>query len=85
MYRVAKRLGATDIKRSTRKDKKWMVYYKDKWIHFGANGYSDYTIHRDKRRRDRYRRRHRNIMLKDGRPAYTVKTQPAYWAYHLLW
>lgn len=81
----AKRLGASDLRPSTRKNKKYMVKYKGLWIHFGAQGYSDYTLHKDKARRAQYRRRHRAITLKDGRPAYKVKTQPAYWAYHLLW
>ena len=29
------RLGATDLKKSNRKNKKYMVLYKKKWIHFG--------------------------------------------------
>ena len=82
---VALRLGATDLRQSWRKGKKYAVLYQGKWIHFGALGYDDYTTHHDEDRRASYRRRHKAILLRDGRPAYTVKSQPAYWAYHLLW
>lgn len=78
-------LGADNFKKSTRKGKKWMVLYEGKTIHFGAAGMSDFTIHKDKERRDRYRARHGKIKLKNGRPAYTVKTSPAYWSWHILW
>ena len=41
------------IKNSTRKDKKYMLVTPDnKKIHFGAGGgYSDYTIHKDDKRK----------------------------------
>ena len=40
---------------STRKGKKYMVKNKDdKWIHFGALGYEDYTKHKDKNRQLNY-------------------------------
>jgi len=81
----ALRLGAVDLKPSTRAGKKWAVLYDGKWIHFGAKGMSDFTIHKDKERRKRYRARHGKIKLKDGRSAYTVKTSPSYWSWHLLW
>lgn len=32
---------------------------KTRTIHFGARGMSDYTLHKDKARRDRYDARHR--------------------------
>jgi hypothetical protein len=81
----AKDLGATQLKSSWRSGKKWAVLYKDKWIHFGAKGMSDFTIHKDLERRKLYRKRHGAILLNDGRKAYLVKTQPAYWSWHLLW
>ena len=81
----AKSLGAKQLERSWRKGKKWAVLYKDKWIHFGAKGMSDFTIHKDLDRRKLYRKRHSAILLKDGRKAYRVKTQPSYWSWHLLW
>jgi len=41
------------ILRSTRKGKKYMVFH-NKWIHFGAMGYEDYTKHQNKSRRKNY-------------------------------
>ena len=81
----ALRLGATDLRQSWRAGKKYAVLYQGKWIHFGALGYDDYTTHHDPVRRAAYRKRHKAILLRDGRPAYTVKTQPAYWSWNLLW
>jgi hypothetical protein len=45
--------------KSTRRDKKYMVKFESgKTIHFGAAGMSDYTIHKDSDRKDRYISRH---------------------------
>lgn len=46
---------------------------------------SDYTIHKDKDRRWRYRQRHGQIRTKQGKLAYKDKTRPAYWSWTLLW
>tara|TARA_R100000951_G_scaffold52076_1_gene43832 strand:- start:3226 stop:3546 length:321 start_codon:yes stop_codon:yes gene_type:complete len=56
-------LGNTGILyKSTRKDKKYMVKDdKDKWVHFGALPYEDYTKHRNKIRRKSYLSRATNI------------------------
>jgi hypothetical protein len=52
-----------ELSRSNRKDKKWKVVIKKndkkKTIHFGQKGYSDYTIHKDKKRMERYTARHK--------------------------
>jgi len=54
-----------EIKPSTQKDKKLMaIFYDDdgkkkKTTHFGAKGMSDFTIHKDKQRKERYLDRHR--------------------------
>ena len=82
---LALRHGATALRTSTRVGKKFAVLYAGKWIHFGSSAYDDFTTHHDEARRVSYRRRHRAILLRDGRPAYTVKTQPAYWSWHILW
>ena len=52
------------IKKSTNSKKKYMAIFYDndkkvKTTHFGANGMSDYTKHKDKSRRKRYLTRHR--------------------------
>lgn len=47
------------LKRSNRKDKKICVITPSgKKIHFGAYGYSDFTEHKDKERKERYLKRH---------------------------
>ena len=85
LRRRARLLGGVNLRRSTRKDKKYMLEYDNKTIHFGAAGMSDFTIHKDPDRRARYRARHRKILTKSGIPAYTVKGSPAYWSWNLLW
>lgn len=50
------------VYKSSRIDKKYMIQNKrGKWIHFGGQGYEDYTIHGDKARRESYLRRSTNI------------------------
>jgi len=53
-----------EIKPSTRKDKKFMAIFYDndkkiKTTHFGSKGMSDFTINKDKERKERYLDRHR--------------------------
>ena len=83
--RKAKALGATEAGISERKGKKYYVVYKGQKIDFGAKGYSDFLEHRDKERRDRYRKRHKAILKKDGKPAYLDKFSPSWWSYRILW
>ena len=52
---------------------------KVKTTHFGAKGMSDYTIHKDKERRGRYRARHKkDLKTKDF-------TRAGYLSYYILW
>lgn len=54
------------ITKSTNPLKKLMAIFQDcttnrqKTVHFGANGMSDYTKHKDKNRKERYLNRHKN-------------------------
>lgn len=51
-----------NVRKSGKKDKKYVATFtngKEKEIHFGAKGYSDYTIHKDAERRKRYLQRHK--------------------------
>jgi len=50
----------SEIKTSTRKNKKFMIYDPDKgkWVQFGSN-MSDYTRHGDKQRRINFLRRNK--------------------------
>ena len=67
------------LKPSTRKGKKLMVRVGKKWIHFGQRGASDYTIHKDPRRKERYIKRHqKGERWDDPRTA-------GFWSRWLLW
>lgn len=72
----AKRLGLV-VEPSSRPTKKYMLKGK-RTVHFGQMGYADYTKHRDKKRRDRFRTR-------NNKWKHSPKNSPAYLAYHLLW
>ena len=63
---------------SWRPEKKKVVCIDNKLIHFGAKGYSDYTEHKDKERRDNFRARHNCDNAKD-------KSTARYWACTELW
>ena len=70
----------SQLKPSTRNGKKWMVLdvNKNKWVHFGALGYEDYTIHKDENRRKKYHSRM-------GRFKNAYKYSPGYLSLVLLW
>ena len=53
--------SSVSIVRSTRKDKKYMAIFTNPrtTVHFGAVGYSDFTKHKDTKRKQRYLNRHR--------------------------
>jgi hypothetical protein len=56
-----------------------------KLVRYGRVGYEDFTTHKDKERRDRFRARFRGILTKEGKPAYKDKWTAAHWAYYDLW
>ena len=72
------------ISKSTVKGKKYtaIFYDKDKKIkttHFGALGYDDYTLSRDKEQRTRYRNRHKkDLKTRDYKRA-------GFLSYYILW
>jgi hypothetical protein len=69
------------IKPSNLKNKKFTALLNGKKIHFGAKGYSDYTLHKDTKRRDLYLDRHKK------REDWTIKgiETAGFWARWLLW
>ena len=77
--------GARDIKRSKKKNKKWVVDYCGSQIHFGDSRYEDFTQHRDEKRRSSYLKRAMGIRNKQGRQTYRIKTSPNFWSVNLLW
>lgn len=70
------------LRKSSNPKKKYDVYVprgdRLKKVSFGAKGYSDYTIHKDKDRRERYRARHQNDRLSDPYSA-------GFWSMYVLW
>lgn len=70
------------VTNSSKSDKKFDAFVvhgdKMKIISFGARGYEDYTIHRDKKRRKLYDNRHSN---EDWDNPFTA----GFWAKNLLW
>lgn len=69
------------LSKSSRDDKKYMVRVDNKTIHFGGDGYSDYTKHKDPERKKLYISRHksRENWKKSG-----IKTA-GFWSRWLLW
>jgi hypothetical protein len=83
---------------SNKKNKKYDVYFNDKWISFGDSRYEHYKTsnmipqnlhiypeHHDKERRYKYRVRASKIVNRDGQLTYNDKNYGNYWAYHCLW
>jgi hypothetical protein len=81
----AKKLGATEVKISTRKHKKYDVLYKGEWISYGDNRYQDFLDHKDPKRRANYRRRAGGIRDKEGNLTYKNPYSPNFWSYFTLW
>ena len=82
----AKKLGAESLDYSKRKNNKYMATLPSgKKIHFGSPNYSDYLIHKDKERRDRYLARAKKIKNKQGELTYTNPESSNYWSFNLLW
>ena len=67
------------LSKSERAANKYQVRVGNKTIHFGADGYDDYTTHKDPQRKARYLARHRNN--EDWNDPETA----GFWARWLLW
>ena len=87
LTRNAKKLGAESLDYSTRKNNKYMATLPSgKKVHFGSPKYPDYTIHKDKERRDKYRARAtQKIKNKQGELTYTNPESSNFWSVNLLW
>lgn len=72
------------VKPSPKKGKKYVAVFqhkktgRKKQVHFGAEGMKDYTQHKDKERRKRYRSRHAKDLKGDP-------TRAGYLSYYILW
>jgi len=77
------KLRLIKITKSTKADKKMMAVFEKNGRqitrHFGAKNYSDYTIHKDAERKQRYDKRHRS------RETWTDPTTPGALSKYILW
>ena len=84
------------FKKSTRKNKKYMVFYNNKWIHFGDKRFQQYEDktplkiyshlnHNDKARRTNYLKRSKGIKDWEGNPTYLNKNSANYYSVKYLW
>ena len=86
LTKKAKKLGAETLNYSKRKGKKYVVSLPNgKKIHFGSKKYPDYLIHKDTERRDKYLRRAKSIVNKEGELTYNNPESANYWSVYLLW
>ena len=69
------------LSRSSNHRKKYMVKVGNKTVHFGAKGYSDYTIHKNPERKKRYIDRHK------ANEDWSIKgiDTAGFWSRWLLW
>ena len=67
--------------KSDESNKKYFIITKDKKKYFGASGYSDFTIHKNESRKQRYINRHKNSedWTKSG------SDTASFWSRWLLW
>ena len=84
LQKKAKKLGATSLDYSKRKNNKCMVEYDNKKIHFGSVNTEDFIIHKDPDRRDKYLTNAMKISNKDGELTYRLPSYPNYWFVKLL-
>jgi len=74
-------MAAVTISRSDRPGKKWKAVVGSRAVHFGARGYEDYTMHKDKARMQRYITRHR--AREDWKRSGIFKA--GFWSRWILW
>ena len=85
-----------EFKKSTRKNKKYMVMYNNKWIHFWDSRHEQfedstplklysYLNHNDPIRRKSYLSRAKGIKDKHGNLTYLNKESPNHYALRFLW
>ena len=79
-----KKLGATSLDYSQRKNNKYMVEYDNKKIHFGSANAEDFITHKDPDRRDKYLSKAKKISDKDGHLTHLLPSYPNYWSIKLL-
>ena len=76
LQKKAKKLSASSLDYSKRKNYKYMIEYNDKKIHFGSAKTEDYLTHKDPVRRDKYPTKAKKISNKDGQLTYQIPSYP---------
>lgn len=81
------------IERSTKSEKKFSVRSPSgKLVHFAQKGYGDFDLHRRAlgmkfalKKRARYIKSHKAILLKDGTPAWKNPESPEFYSMRATW
>ena len=84
LQKKAKKLGASSLDYSKRKNYKYIIEYDNKKIHFGSANTEDFITHKDPVRRDKYLTKAKKISNKDGQLTYQSSSYPNYWSVKLL-
>ena len=84
LQKKAKKLGASSLEYSKRKNYKYIIEYHNKKIHFGSTNTEDYLTHKDSVRREKYLSKVKKISNKDGQLTYQIPYYPNYWSVKLL-
>ena len=84
LQKKAKKLGASSLDYSQRKNNKYMVEYNGKKIHFGSANSEDYLNHKDSDRRDKYLTKAKKISNRNGQLTHLLPSYPNYWSVKLL-
>ena len=84
LQKKAKKLGASSVDYSKRKNYKYILEYDNKKIHFGSVNTEDYLTHKDPVRRDKYLTKAKKFSKKDGQLTYQIPSYPNYWSVKLL-
>ena len=84
LQKKAKKLGASSLDYSKRKNYKYIIEYDNKKIHFGSANTEDYLTYKDPVRRDKYLSKAKKITNKDGKLTYQIPSYPNYWSVKFL-
>ena len=86
LSKKAKKLGAESLDYSRRKNNKYVVKLSSgKNLHFGSSQHSDYLIHKDNERKEKYLSRAMKIKNKKGELTYENPESANFWSVNLLW
>jgi hypothetical protein len=85
LKREALQLQASDLRLSTRKNKRLMVVYRGHRIHFGSKTGKTFIDHQNKDLRRAWYARHSKIKNSSGEYVIDDPSSPSYWSARILW